>query len=429
MSGVASDTENNVSSEQEEQTAAVEAVEEAPAPLEASLGDPEPEAIEPADGEPAAAVGEIAPNADAGGAAVTPAVEDEPIVVEPPTQRNDGKWTQGKYVADTLEDLVVKVETARRHAEKLIGKKQAAAEEDPFLVAGEFDEDEFELVDDVDFGRQVGQGVLSALQQAGFAQQQQAPDPQYAQAQALQIAQQAIDSPSTSDQEFRAVLAALIQADPRDEESRMVVLNEWAERRPAVAAQEATDIRLAFAQHQQQMQTAQAQQAYEAEQQQYAQEQQEVQQGAAEYRFGQETFVQQHPDWAQRNDGMNSFLQSNAWLMEAAKQVPVVDAQGRRTRAEAVSRVLKMAHDAADPVAGVSGGVSEHGGNMTNVTPDLNNIDAAAADRQRIAQQRDLAGLETGAMVDDVSISVAQKSPQGLAEASFTDLTGMRTVS
>lgn len=383
--------------------------------------------VQPSDGPAAQAVDDAVPNPDAGGKAV----DDEEDPIAPPTQREDGKWTDGKYVGDTIEDLFVQVKKAQRAAEKRVGKKkEELLEEDPFLLGDtDFNEDEFDLVDDHDFGQQVGAGVVSALQQAGLATQMQL-DPYMQHAQAVQIAQQAIDSPHTTDQEFRAVLAGLIQANPNDHESRQAVLNEWAERRPAVAAQEAVDIRMAFAQHQQALeQQARA----EFEQAQQAMKEQELgtqQQEAAEFRHGQEVFVAQHPDWAQRNDAMNQWLQENQWLMDNAKRTPLVDDAGRRARAEAVSRVLKMAYDASAPapaVAGVEGGASEQGSNMGVVTEQAH-IDPAAAARSLAAESRGLAALETGAAVDDVSISVANPNPPGLESHSFTDLTGIPTV-
>lgn len=424
----------------------VEAKVEAPPTIDSMVADPTPEELAPVDDaatgevqpsdDPAApAVQEtVEPNADAGGKAAEAAVVDEDEEIHPPTKREDGKWTDGKYVGDTLEDLFVQVKKAQRAAEKRVGKKrEELLEEDPFLVAEEDLDDEFDIVDDVDFGQQVGAGVISALQQAGLAPQQHY-DPSIAQAQALQIAQSAIDNHGTTDEEFRAVLAALIQANPMDDRSRQVVLDEWAARRPAAAAQEAANIQIGFAQFQQAQAMEQQQQAYLQQQEQVSAQQQELQQAQAEFRFGQETFVQQHPDWEQRNAGMNEWLQQNQWLMDSAKQQPLIGEGGRRTRAEAVRNVLKMAYDASAPeptaatgVAGESGGASEHGGNMGVVT-DPAHTDPAAARSGLAAEQRGLAALETGAAVDDVSVSVANPNPPGLDQHSFTDLTGIPTV-
>lgn len=385
------------------------------------------ETIEPAAGETAAAITEVTPTDDAGGVAAGEELEQEPSI-EPPHQREDGKWVHGKYVAATLEDLFVQVEKGRLNAEKLVGKRkeELAAETDPFMYPDEEFDENIEIIDDEDFGAQIGAGVAQALAQAGLMPQA-GQDPQaLVQAQALGIAQQAIDSPRTTDDEFRAVLAALIQANPMDHQSRQVVLDEWGARNPVVAAQEASRIEIAFAQHNQSLQQQQAQfeaqQQYEAEQQTLTLEQVAKQ----EFVYGQTTFVQQHPDWQQRNDGMNEWLRENAWLMDQAKQAPVQDPQNprHRPRAEAVFRVLKMAYDASG--AGIGGGVSEHGTTMGSVT-DPNNI--SDAHRELAAEQRGLAGLETGAAIDDVTINVANSNPPGLANASFEDLVGIPTVS
>jgi hypothetical protein len=399
------------------------------------LADPTPEeleaaaapVVEPGEGEPAAAVQEPAPNADAGGVAAGEELEAEEEPIAPPTKGEDGKWRSGKYQADSLEQLFVEVEKGRRNAEKLVGKKKEELAEDPFLLPQD-EVDEFELVDDVDFGQQIGAGVAQALAQAGIGgQPQQNVDPYAAHAQSQQIANMALQSPTTTDDEFRQVLAALISTNPDDAQSRQVVLEEWGMRSPVQAAQEATRIEMAFAQHHQQLQYAQQQQQA---QQLFEQEQQlttEQQQGQAEYQFAQQTFVQQHPDWEARNDRMNNWLQANAWVMEQAKQVPLVNPENPqdRPRARAVNGVLRMAYEAAG--AGIGAGVSEQGTNMgSGMDP---NVNTAATAHSAIAHQRGLAGLETGAAVDDVTIQVANKDPQGLADTSFKDLVGFDTVS
>ena len=395
---------------------------------EAPAGD---DVVVPADGEPAAAVVDATPADDAGGKAVEPVVEDAPAPAIEQVTDADGNVTAfklGKYQAATLEELVVKVENGRRNAEKLVGKKKEELVEDPFLLSDE-DFDEFEIVDDSDFGQQIGTGVLAALQQAGIVPQQAQQQDQYVQhAQVLQVAQNAIDNPSTTDQEFRSVLAALIQADPNDAQSRDAVLQEWGQRNPAAAATEAAQIQHAFQQFHAEQQQAAQMHAWQEQQQAAQQQQAEVVKGVEEFRFGQQTFVAEHPDWQARDAGMKQWLQQNAWLMDSAKQQPLVGEGGRRSRAEAVRNVLKMAYDASAPVAGVAGGVSEQGGNMTSVTPTSTDTTIAAAEQQRIADQRELAGLETGAVVDDVTISVAQQSPPGLAETDTFDLIGLRQV-
>lgn len=423
------------------------AADPAPAPIDDFLGDPTPEeitpaAVEPAGGEPAGAVEAIPVDAGAGGAAVPEPVDPEPepsveVIVE------DGKtvgYKMGRYKADTLEQLVVQIEKGRQGAEKLIGKRkeELAAElgADPFLLPDdEFDElDGYEIVDDVDLGTQIGSGVAQALAQAGFAPQQ--PDPMQAKAQAMQIAQAAIQSPHTSDQEFRSVLAALIQADPMDSESRQVVLDEWGARNPVVASQEASRIEIAFhtVQQQQAQEQAhqQAMQAYEAEQATYTTQTAEQQRGVAEFEFAQQTFVQQHPDWVSRNDAMNAFLVARPWLMESAKAAPLVNPENPqdRPRARAVHDVLKLAYESSGsaPVAGIAPGVSEQGSNMGTVNAHQHTVDPSAVARSLSAEQRDLASLETGAAVDEVSIAVANPNPPGLDQHSFADLVGIQTV-
>lgn len=415
----------------------------APVAIESVLADPTPEqfaaaaaTVEPAEGAPAEAVGaEPGPAADAGGTAVEPA--GEPVAEEPTVEVivEDGKtvgYKLGQHKAETLEELVVKVEKGRVHAEKLIGKRkeELAAElgEDPFLLSDD-DEDEFEIVDDADFAQQISSGIAAALAQSGFGPQQ--PDPQLMQAQAIQIANQAIQSPYTTDDEFRAVIGALITADPTNHNARQVVLDEWGERRPVAAAQEASRIEIAFAQYGQAQQIT-AQQ--EAAQQAYQQEMTvrwEEQKGADEFAFAQQTFVAQHPDWTARNEPMNRWLQQNAWLMERAKETPLVDPNNPadRPRARAVHAVLKMAYEQSGggSVAGFAPGVSEQGTNMGTVSTP-NHVDPVAAARGLAAEQRDLAALETGAAVDEVTIVLANPNPPGLAETSFESLTGIPTV-
>ncbi len=262
-------------------------------------------------------------------------------------------------------------------------------------------------------------------------EQQQALLQQQMQQQALSIAQQAIEHPETTDDEFRGVLAALVEANPDDARSRQVVLNEWGNRNPVAAAQEASRIEIAFAQHAQQMQQYQAQQQYEAEQQ-TLQQQQSQQQLEAEYAQGEfsharDTFAQQHPDWQARDAGMAKFLAANPTLMQMAKQSPLVDPANPadRPRARAVHQVLKLAYDTAG--AGIVGGVSEQGSNM-GVVGNQNVINPASASSALAAEQRDLASLETGAAVDDVQISLNNPNPPGLADQSFEDLIGIPTV-
>lgn len=435
--------ETPAADEQQVESTTTEApvVDETPEPksIDDLVADPTPEelaastepvdTVEPSAGEASAPVDEtMAPAADAGGvAAGTELDDDEPI--EQPVKGEDGKWRHGKFVSDTLEGLFVELEKNRRNAEKLVGKKKEELTDDPFLLPDD-GFDEFDVVDDQDFGQQVGAGVAQALAQMGFAPQSQQQDPALMHAQAVSIAQQAVDSPGTTDDEFRAVLAALISSNPMDEGSRQAVLNEWAERRPAAAAAEASQIAFAFAQHQQMQQQQQLQQQamqqYELEQQQHMQ----VQQGADEFRHAQSTFVAQHPDWTQRNAPMNAWLEENAWLMEQAKQTPLVNPQNPqdRPRARAVYKVLQMAYNAAAPYAGagVGGGVSEQGTNMSGVQDPNVNVDANA--RALAAEQRGMAGLETGAAINDVTISLTNPNPPGLADASFEDLVGIPTV-
>lgn len=428
-----------------EETPAAPPVEpEAPTSLDDALGDPTPEeleaaqapvepaaeTVEPGSGEPSAAVETPAPNADAGGVAAGGEDAEETVSVE---VLPDGKgYKMGKYQAATLEELAVQIEKGRRNAEKLVGKKKEELADDPFLYnEDEFDgeDPEYELVDD-DLGAQIGAGVAQALAQSGFV----APghqDQHALLAQAIGIAQQAIDSPRTTDDEFRGVLAALIQADPSAHDLRQTVLDEWGQRNPVAAAQEASRIEIAFAQHQQfvqqQQQMQQAQQQFEQEQTVTA----EQQQGVQEFQFGQQVFVQEKPDWQQRDAGMTAWLKQHPWLMEQAKQVPLVnpDNPRDRPRARAVRDVLTMAYEqtAPAPVAGVSGGVSEQGTNM-GVVSNPNTIDPVAAASSLAAEQRDLAGLETGAAVDEVTITLANPNPPGLAETSFEELVGIPTV-
>lgn len=410
--------------------------------MDSIVGDPTPE--NPAEAgsaavdvelerEPAPAVD--APALDGGGAvaagepADTPPVED---VIDAPVQREDGKWALGKYVADDLAGLVVQVEKGRRNAEKLVGRRAEPADPNanPFVAPedpegiddGTILEDDENVFDEADLGSVFGASIAQALVQSGLVPQQQPADSQQAVQQTLMYAQQVIDSPTASDDDFRGVLTALVLNAPNDARSREAVLQEWAARNPVAAAQEAARIETAFAQFafEQQQQQALAQQQQLAQQEYDAQQQVEVARAAEAEAFtsAQQAFMERNPDWQQHNDAMNAWFAQNRPLLERAK--------GDRA---AIYAVFNSAVQYARAVggAGVPPRVSEQGGNMGPV-PHTPYTDPAAAARQAIAEDRGLAGLETGAAVDDVVVRVSNPNPPGLAETPLTELIGLDLV-
>lgn len=398
-----------------------------PVAIDAALSDPDPiDLIQPGEGDPASVVEETVEPVGAGAGGTAVGEQEEQLSVE--VLPDGAGYKMGRYQAATLEDLAVEIEKGRRNAEKLIGKRVEDVI-DPFLLPEDDDEfdDEFELVDDDAFGKTLGVSIAEALAQSGFGPQQ--PDPMVMRQNAVAIAQQAIDSPHTSDDDFRGVLMALIEAAPDDAKSRQAVLNEWASRSPIEAAQEATRIEMAIAQHQMFVQQ-QAEKAALEEQRAEQVQQQQVQQaelvkGAEEFDFARTTFVQQRPDWQSVNAGMQAYLEANPHMMQLAKQAPLTNPENPmdRPRARAVHSVLEAAYAYAK--AGFAGGASEQGNSMNNVSMNPNTVAAAS---QLASEQRDLAGLETGAAVDDVSISLTNPNPPGLSDASFEDLVGISTV-
>lgn len=401
-----------------------------PVDIESVLGDPTPEelagegTVAPVEGDATPAVEAPGPEGGTEGTG-----EEDLDDVPMPVQREDGKWTQGKYVTDTLEELVVQVERARRHAEHLVGKKETAKEQtgNPFVdEPDELDDEDFdeEPYTEAEIGSTFGAEIAKALVEAGVVGQQGdvAAQQQHGEyLQALQYADQVIQHPEATGEHFRAALLALAQTNPADEASRQKLLDAWGSFEPVAAAQEAVRIELAkaqVAQEQQQIQQQQAaQQAYEAEQQTAAAEN-DVQQAFQEAR---QAFAERNPDWQQHNDSMTAWMAANRPLM----------ARARGDRA-AVYSVFQAAldyarmRDGASGVAGEGAGASEHGAVMGTVNEP--SPDASANASSAIAQQRDLAGLETGAAVDDVTVSLTNPNPAGLAETPLSDLIGIPTV-
>lgn len=409
---------------------AIEGVEAPPAErenvsLESIVGDPEP--VEPVLDAPATpAVEQPGPDGGAPGTG-----EDDLDDVPLPEQREDGKWTFGKYVADTPQELVRQVERGRRHAEHLVGKR-AEESRNPFEQSDEFDEGEdfdeepyteAELA--ATFGKEIAQGLIEAgvvsqpQQQDGYSEA----DLQAAYTQVLTYADQVIGHPEATGEHFRAALQSLVTVAPQDVGTRQRLLSAWGDVDPVAAAQEAAEIRYAelqvaqeFAQHQQYQH---AQQVAQAEQ-----ETVDVEADAAHaFVEAQHAFSERNPDWQAHDPAMKEWMSANLPLLRRAK--------GDRA---AVYSVFQAAYDYAQakaaitPPAGEAGGVSEHGAVMGNVREPGAQTDPRAAASMRIAEQRDLAGLETGAAVDDVTVNLRNPNPAGLAETPIGDLLGMKTV-
>lgn len=391
--------------------------------------------------------GEQVVDTPAGGdAGDEPAGGGDEDVIEPPKQDADGKWTSGKYKADTLEDLFVQVEKGRRHAERALSKKADTGTPDPtvnpFLPKDEDEEDEgdepVEVIDEADFAKVLGTTLAEQLVAAGLAPQPQV-DPQYAAQQALVYADQAVQNPATTGADFEAVLYMLMQHAPYDEQRRNAVLEAWAELGGANVLKAATaklEIDQAFRDIAAAQATMQHQQQYEAEQaQQQAAEQQVEQQTTAvqdAFAAANKAWTDANPDWQAYDAGMNEWMQANPGMLArakgdaaaifdvftAAKQYAVQKAQ--------LAAGLTPAAPGGAAVAGMQPGVAESAGTMGAVNPNQY-VDPAALERAQRAQQRDAAGLENG-VTDDVEVTVLGSTPASIADSAMDELIGIPTV-
>lgn len=401
-----------------------------PIAMEDALRDPEPEPVEP---DPTAeATPPVEQPGPDGGAEGTGEEDLDNVEIE---RLDDGRYKLGKYVSEDPLELAKQVERARRHAEHLVGKKReelAAEQRNPFV---DEDVDEIDESDEAPyteaelastFGKEIAQGLIEAgvvgqQQQGGYDQQLMQ---QQAHMQALEYADTVIAHPEATGEHFRAALQHLVQAAPHDEQGRQRVLDAWGMVEPVAAAQEAARIEFAkmqvWQQQQAEQQRQQAEQAMLAEQQQFEAQSDEQQ----AFVDAQRAFVERNPDWQQLDADMTAWMQANRPLMARAK--------GDRA---AVYSVFQAAYDyaaakrATQPPAGEAPVVSEHGAVMGPVSDtEAPTVDPRATARQHVAQQRDMAGLETGAAIDDVAVNLTNPNPAGLAETPIEDLLGVKIV-
>lgn len=430
--------------------------------LEDVMGDPTAEemTVQPAAGDPAAAVG--AQPVDAGAKAVEPAAVQVPEPTEVPSQREDGKWQMGKFVADDLPSLVVKVNKARAHAESYAGQKSpekpfapidpetgepveqtgnpfAKSEGDDELE--EFNEDDPFTADE--FEQSIAQNVAQQLAPLITPQQNQAVpagvDPvalQQAQSQVYAQANEVVNSEHATPAHFRQVLQNLVMYAPQDKDARTVVLQAWSELpgEQMAAFQESMEIdaafqRIAQEQHNAQL-LAEAQRQYEADAAVEAQQEQVVQEQQEAFAAAWQAFEARHRDEIpQFNAGMDAYLLANQKLMERAKGDP----EAIFSVLETSLQIAKATGAPAAPAgvqAGIQPGASEQGSNMSNVNTMQVTPEQRAAAQAAHDQQVDWATLETGMDVGgpiDVAITNPSKAA-GAEQVPLNELIGLNLV-
>lgn len=412
------------------------------------------------------------PSAEGEGVAAAAGVEDagagdddEPQLVA----LEEGGFQLGKFKADTIEELVLKVEKSRRNVESKLGnpEERAASAENtnPWLepIPQEGDDPEgFDEIDGADFATQVGSTIAQQLQQTGlFGGAPGGVDPQQAAFTATNVAEQVLHAAGQLDEfatpqdraaferDAQQALAALIQHAPQAVQHREAVLAAWGRVNPYEAASTRMAIQqaeAAFTQHQQQEQAlAQAEAAFNAEREE-----------AQAYTDAEGSFLQAHP--AAQNPQVRAAV--DAMFTQPTFAAIAARAKGDRAAIHAAFELALQTVQATNPAlfqaappaaqvtgvpqlppgvtlpghaipgqvqAGMSPHVSELGGIMQGV--NVPGIDPNAVYRAQQAQNRDLASLETGAAVGDISVSLTNpNSPELAQQPTYRELLGVGLV-
>lgn len=407
----------------------------------------------PAEGVvPDATIPASEPVVDAG---VTDEADYRPKVV----QLDDGTFQLGKFKAATVEDLAAEIDRARYHVEKKVGAapkddEAPAVPTNPWLTpdgtdGGDFDDDD--VIDGGDFAQSISQGVIQNLAQLGLLGQQNEArvDPMQAAIASLEGADKVLADPNADDSSFRHALAAVLTHAPQAVEAREKLLEAWGQTNPYQAGRVGAQIEFREAQLQQQavldQQQAQAHAAATAEQE-----------GWQAYQDAETGFFNAYPQAAQlrghidqwfarpENQQVAAGARGNRAAMHRVFEIALADVSQAAAAASTAVAPLAGQHvipqGLAAPVvagqqfqqlapgvtlpAGYAAPVSEHGGIMQG----MGGIDPNAVYRAQQAQQRELAGLETGSAVDGIQVNLTNPHSPEATGQSFRELLGVGVV-